>query len=301
MLATLIKKPFNHADWIFEIKWDGFRAIAEINHTQVELYSRAFQSFNERFPSIVTSLKKLKIQAIFDGEIVVLDEKGRPSFQLLQNIQTNPQEVYYYVFDILSFKGNDLTDLPLLERKKILNNILPPHRKAKVRNGGYIEEHGVEFLRICKKNHLEGIIGKAKKSKYLMGKRSSEWVKIKTHLRQEAIICGFTEPRGGRKNIGALILGVYKRGVLTFIGHCGGGFTFQKLEEMKRLLTPFIQDKSPFKHVPKTNTKVTWVKPHYLCEVSFAEWTDDGMMRQPIFLGLRDDKPPTQVKPEIPE
>ncbi len=301
MLATLIEKPFNDEAWIFEIKWDGFRALAETKGNQVELYSRNFHSFNSRFPTIVEHLKQLNVDAIFDGEIVVLNKKGKPDFQRLQNIQqslSNEENLYYYVFDLLYLKGRDLRSLPLIERKKNLAGLLTPHSSS-IRYLDHIETKGIPFFQACLKNDLEGIIGKRKKSAYLSGQRTKEWVKIKTHLRQEVVICGFTEPKGSRKTIGALIVGVYKKNVLHFVGHVGGGFTVKTLDEIKKRLLPLIQTQSPFKQPPKTNTPVTWVKPHYLCEVTFSEWTSEGLMRQPIFIGLREDKSPREVIKEV--
>lgn len=299
MLATLVDQPFDSKDWLFEIKWDGFRAIAELEGSEVNLYSRNLQSFNERFPLVVEHLKALKLDAVLDGEIVALDKKGISHFQDLQNNRSEAN-VYFYVFDILYFKGRDLRALPLIERKAILKRILKK-KDSHVRFLDAVEDKGVKFFNLCSKQGLEGIIGKRKDSPYETGKRSKAWVKIKANLRQEVVICGFTEPRRSRKNLGALIVGVYKKGVLHFAGHVGGGFTEKQLEETKQLLAPLITQKCPFKTLPRTNTAVTWVKPRYLCEVEFKEWTDTGIMRMPIFLGLRTDKPAKSVVKEKPE
>ena len=295
MLATLIDEPFNDPDWIFEIKWDGFRALAELRGSQVSIYSRNQLSFNERFPFLVRDLAQLNIDAVVDGEIVVLDKEGKSHFQMLQNNQTE-ENIYFYVFDILFLKGRDLRSLPLVERKSILKSVLK--KNSHVRYLEDVDAEGVKFFNLCKKKGLEGIIGKKKESLYETGQRSKAWVKIKADLRQEVIICGFTEPRRSRKNFGALIIGIYKAGVLHFAGHVGGGFTEKQLEDIKKLLAPVLTQKCPFKSIPKTNTAVTWVKPRFLCEVKFKEWTHAGTMRMPIFLGMRADKPARAVTQE---
>lgn len=300
MLATLVQDPFNDPSWLFEIKWDGYRALAKIDTGIVHIYSRNNLEFNKKFPPIVKALASIKRNVVLDGEIVVVNPKGKSDFQLLQNFQrTGEGNIVYYVFDILYLDGYDLTNLPLLERKDILKHLLPS--SDKIRFGDHIIAKGKEFFNLAKKNDLEGIIAKRLDSKYQMNKRSKDWLKIKIHLQQEAIICGFTEPRGSRQNFGALILGVYKNNKLQYIGHAGSGFDEAMLAEVMQKLKPLITKKSPFPDEPKTNMPATWVKPKLVCEVSFAEWTDDGSMRQPIFIGLREDKNPKDVKRELPE
>jgi bifunctional non-homologous end joining protein LigD len=300
MLATLVKEPFDREGWIFEVKWDGFRAIADVNQNRVELYSRNALSFNEKFKPVVEALKKLKVKAILDGEVVVLDKKGKSHFQLLQNYQnTGEGQLTYYVFDVLSLNGKNLTQLPLLERKKILKKILPKNKVIKYSD--HIMAEGIKFFKLAQKLNIEGIIAKDGASTYRMGKRTLEWQKIKIHMQQEAVIGGFTDPRGGRKKFGALVLGVYHKDKLIYIGHTGGGFNDLSLSEIYNKLKPLAQKLSPFENPPKTNAPVTWVKPKLVCEVTFAEWTEEGHMRQPIFLGLRTDKTPKEVKKEIPK
>ncbi len=202
MLATLIDQPFDDPEWIFEIKWDGFRSLAVLDGNNVELYSRNLISFNSRFPLIADHLKQLNLDAVFDGEIVILDEKGISHFQFLQNNQSE-NNVYYYVFDLLYFQGKDLRKTPLIERKSLLKNILKKTKSSHIRYADHIEQYGVEFLKQCDKKGCEGIIGKKKQSTYLEGERSKNWVKIKTEKRQEMVICGFTEPKRG-ENISVL-------------------------------------------------------------------------------------------------
>jgi bifunctional non-homologous end joining protein LigD len=300
MLATLHDQPFDDPNWIFEIKWDGFRAVADCDKSKVELYSRNLLSFNDRFLPIVKALQKAKLSAVLDGEVVVLDNKGKSHFQLLQNfLQEQKGHLVYYVFDILFLKGKDLRQLPLLERKKILKKILP--RNSSIQYSDHHAREGKKFFKVAQKQGLEGILAKDINSPYRSGQRSREWLKIKISQQQEAVIGGFTEPRGSRKKLGALVLGVYERGKLIYIGHTGGGFNDKSLADMYKKLKPLAQKKSPFEKVPKTNAPVTWVKPKIVAEIKFEEWTGDGHMRQPIFLGLRPDKDSKEVRREVPD
>jgi bifunctional non-homologous end joining protein LigD len=299
MLATLINEPFNSEEWVFEVKFDGFRAIAEVNRKEVELYSRNLQPFNKQYPAIVNALSKMGLNAVLDGEVVVLNPEGRSTFQLLQNYhQTGKGNLVYYVFDLLYANGRDLRNLPLLQRKQILKEILP--KSKTIRYSDHVLSEGVEFFKAAQEQKLEGIIGKNGLSEYKSGKRSHDWVKIKTHMRQEAVIAGFTQPRGSRSKLGALVLGVYEDDELKYIGHAGGGFNEQSLDFVFKKVQPLIQEASPFRKPPKTNAPVTWLKPKLVCEVSFSEWTEDGQMRQPIFQGLRHDKKAINVIKETP-
>ena len=292
MLATLIDKPFNKEGWLFEVKWDGYRAIA-YKDKRVDLVSRNQKSFNARFPDIIKSLAKLPGRFVVDGEIVVLDKKGRSHFQLLQNKEGT---AYYYLFDILSFEGRDLTKLPLTDRKKILKKLLSGSRNSLVRFCDHIESKGIAFFKQAKEKGLEGIIAKNGSSAYQF-RRSKDWLKIKTGKRQEVVIGGFTEPKGGRTRFGALLVGVYEKGKLVFVGRVGGGFDRTRLEEVYAQLQRVISKKCPFSEVPRL--AATWVKPKLVCEVAFAEWTQDGIMRQPIFKGMRSDKSPKDVIREL--
>jgi bifunctional non-homologous end joining protein LigD len=300
MLATLADGPFDDKDWIFEIKWDGYRAIAEIDKEKVKLYSRNLIPFNDDYPTIVESLKQLNHSAVLDGEIVGLDENGVPKFQLMQNMKgKNSPDIHYYVYDILFLDGYDLTSLPLIERKEILQSLLPDLPNIKFSD--HIVENGKAFFEQAKKSKLEGIIAKESQSPYRIGKRSSEWLKVKTSQRQEAVIAGFTEPRGARKLFGALILGLYEGKEFKYIGHSGGGFNSESLQTIYKKLKPLIQKESPFKEKVPANMPVTWVKPELVCEIQFGEWTNEGYMRFPIFIGLREDKNAKEVVREKEE
>jgi len=299
MLAYLMDAPFDDNGWLFEMKWDGFRAIAEVNRSKVELYSRSFQPFNNRFPTIAEALAKLKIEAVFDGEIVAVDNKGTPSFQALQNSMNDASvPIIYMIFDLIFLEGKDLRDLPLIERKKTLKKLLPKTKNSVLQYSDHVVGTGKELFQVAEKKGWEGIMAKEADSSYI-SKRSRSWLKIKTHGRQEAVICGFTQPKGSREEFGALLLGVYENEKLRYVGSVGTGFDRKTLKNVMDKLRPLITDKAPFKPLPK-GLKATWVKPKLLCEISFAEWTKDGHMRQPVFLGLREDKRAKLVKKENP-
>ncbi|HEY6159945.1 MAG TPA: non-homologous end-joining DNA ligase, partial [Bacteroidia bacterium] len=297
MLAREAEKPFDHKDWIYELKWDGYRAIAETGARPVRLYSRNGNSFNASYPIVVQELQRLKLDAILDGEIVVLDENGKPDFQLLQNYPGDTQHpIRYYAFDILFYKGENVCSRPLLGRKELLKKVLKENEV--VRYADHIEERGTAFFRETEKMGMEGIIAKKADSEYLPGIRTSEWLKIKHHRTIEAVIAGFTEPAGSRKYFGALVLGMWKGNEFVYVGHTGSGFNDETLKETIRVLEPLIVDRSPFKEKVRTNTPVTWVRPERVCELKYSEITRDGKMRHPIFLRMRTDKIPGEVAME---
>ena len=294
MLATLAKEPFSHPDWLFEVKWDGYRAIAEINDGNVLLYSRNGVPFDKKFSPVVESLRKFGFEAVLDGEIVVVDEQGCPDFQMLQDYRESGNgHLLYYVFDLLYFDGHDLTGLPLLRRKELLKRILPP--APRVRFSDHVAQEGVLFYEVSRGKKLEGIIAKYARSVYETGKRSRQWLKVKTRLTQEGVIAGFTEPGGGRKYFGALVLGLFEGDKFIYIGHSGGGFGAKELKEIRARLDPLISDECPFTVRPETNGRATWVKPELVCEIGLTGWTADGIMRHPVFLRLREDKPAREV------
>jgi bifunctional non-homologous end joining protein LigD len=289
MLATLIKDPFDDENWIFEIKWDGYRAVAYCNGSSVELASRRLQSFTNKYLPVSEALSNLQLKAVFDGEIVAVNEKGVPDFQLLQNWQNTPAQLHYYIFDIIWLDGYDITQLPLVERKRILKEILPGNDPV-IKYSDHVETKGQDFFKIALKQGLEGIMAKKANSTYKIAIRSDDWVKIKVNQRQEVVIAGFTQPRNTRKYFGSLLLGIYDGDELVYVGHTGSGFNVKSLEAISKKLQPLIVDKSPFNKKPKTNMPATWVKPKLVCEIKFSEWTKDRMARHPIFMGLRDDK-----------
>jgi len=296
MLAKYVDKPFNSDEWIFELKWDGYRALANIQKGKVELYSRNGLHF-EHFDSVKNALEKILFDAILDGEIVALDVHGISRFQYLQNYEPDSSFLQYNVFDIVYYNGYDLKNVPLIQRKEFLSQLIEP--QDVIVYSDHIGGNGIGFFEEIKKRNLEGIIGKLSNSPYRLGKRTGEWVKIKTSKRQEAVICGYTEPKGSRKFFGSLVLGVYEDDNLKFIGSSGGGFDTRGLESIFKSLQKIRRDTSPFGHKTPENSKVYWVEPKLVCEVSFAEWTNDGSMRHPVFMGLRADKNPKDVKREI--
>lgn len=289
MLATLGDQPFNDPDWVFEIKWDGYRAIADVNKKDVKLYSRNGLSFKSLYPAITEALQQLKINAILDGEIVVFNDNDKPDFQQLQQFgQLKKGTLVYYVFDCLYVKGKSIMHKPLLERKEILKKILP--KSPIVRYAAHMEENGIDFFEGVKNLDLEGMIAKRSQSVYKSGKRSTDWLKIKNHNTQEAIIAGYTAPRKSRKYFGALILAIRQKNKLKYIGHTGTGFTNGILKNVYEKLQPYIQTDSPFSTKVPVNTSVTWVEPRLVCNIKFSEVTQGGILRHPVFMGLRIDK-----------
>jgi bifunctional non-homologous end joining protein LigD len=295
MLAKETDRCFSDKDWIYEIKWDGYRAIAEVDGKNVSLYSRNGNTFNGSYPLVVDELKELNIHATIDGEIVVMDENGRSNFQSLQYYESDSSlPIEFRVFDVLSINGQNTCDLRLIERKKLLKQLLPKKNPI-VKYSDHIESNGIDFFKAAVKNDLEGIMAKKADSLYSPGTRTGNWLKIKNHRSQEVIIAGFTEPAGSRDHFGALILALKDGDRLKYIGHTGSGFNAQTLDMLYRKLKPLIQKRSPFSETIRTNMPATWVKPVLVCEIKFTEWTKDGKMRHPIFLRLRNDKKPNEV------
>jgi len=290
MLAKETTEVFDSKEWLFEIKWDGYRAVSEIAAGKVELYSRNGISFNNRYPLVCRELEKIKHDVVLDGEMVVLDAQGQPSFQKLQQYEDNTQfPLCYYVFDILSLNGKDTRDLPLIKRKELLLKLIGK-KNSIIKYSDHILEKGKAFFTITGKLGLEGMVAKRKDSRYFSGTRSSCWLKIKHQQTDEAIIVGFTKPAGARKYFGALVLATKATNGLQYAGHTGAGFDQHKLKEVYERLKPLQTPASPFAEKVKTNMPVTWVKPVYVCEIKFTEWTDDGKMRHPVFLRMREDK-----------
>jgi len=302
MLATLVEAPFKDPNWIFEIKWDGYRTLAYCSKQNVVLYSRNGNTFNALFPKIAKELSLWKVSCILDGEIVALDKKGLSHFQLLQNYQrTKEDNIYYYVFDLLYCNKEDLRSLPLIERKMRLQAFLATCKSPFIRYNDHIEQEGMAFFKQAKRLGLEGMIAKKKTSVY-SSSRSKDWLKIKTTCRQEAVIIGFTLPKGTRPHIGALLLGVHlpKQTEMAYVGRVGTGFSLSTAKDLLKRLTPLIRMHPPCKGMERVKGTVTWVYPQLVCEVSFSEWTQEGRMRHPVFEGLRIDKKAADVKKETP-
>ncbi len=293
MLAKLSDNPFDDDNWVFEIKWDGYRAIAETGK-ETKLYSRNGVSFEKDYTEVFKALEEIKTDAVIDGEIVAVDEAGHPSFEMLQTAKDTGIHLHYYVFDFLFFKGASLEDLPLLDRKKMLEEMLPKEHPI-IHYCDHVETRGKDFFNLIKKQGLEGMIAKKKTSNYYEGSRSEDWLKIKHLLTDEAVIAGYTEGRGSRKYFGALMLGVYEDAELKYIGHTGTGFDQATLKMLFEKMHPLKTDSSPFNEKVKANAPVQWIKPELVCNVQFTEKTKNGSLRHPVFMGLRKDKTANEV------
>jgi bifunctional non-homologous end joining protein LigD len=317
MLGTLVDHPFDSNDWVFEIKWDGVRAILFFNRERqiYELRSRNDKSITRRYPELQSSLEAAitcKESIIIDGEIVVLDEKGYPNFQSHQrrmNIDSlididalsNQIPATYYIFDILYLDGKNLQNLSFLDRRQTLSDAVIPNERVRISD--FVEEKGTEMYKTIKKMNLEGIMAKRKTSKYLQGRRSAEWLKIKNIKTQDCIVIGYTRGEGNRQDyFGSLLLAMYnEKGEAVFVGHTGSGFDFKLLDKIYQRLKNMKIDTSPIKYVPYTNNETFWVRPELVAEVKFHGWTNERIMRAPIFLRLREDKSPDECRIEIEE
>ncbi len=306
MLATLVDQPFDEEGWSYEIKWDGYRAVAHLNKGKVDLRSRNDKSFNEKFYPVVDALKTLELDAVLDGEVIVSDEEGISSFGKLQNWRSEADgQLLYYVFDILWYGGYSLLGLSLLERREILNKVLPSHPMILVSQS--FSSSGTDFFAAAKKMKLEGIIAKKNESVYVPGARSRDWLKIKIARRQEVVIGGYTLNEGTSKMFSSLLVGVFEKGKLLYTGKIGTGFTQDLQKEMMKQFKSLERKTSPFTSVPDVNkasrfrpdppaAKATWLEPVLVCEVAFTEMTSDGVMRHPSFQGMREDKNADSVK-----
>ncbi|QAA80907.1 DNA ligase D [Aequorivita sp. H23M31] len=301
MLATLVDEPFDDPDWSNEVKWDGYRSVAYIHNGDVNLSSRNNKSFSEKYYPITAALEKWNKDAVLDGEIVVIGKDGKADFSALQNWRSEADgNLVYYVFDLLWFDGKNIMDLPLNERQEVLKAILPTDDDH-IHNSEAFITNGIEFFETAKEMKLEGIMAKRKNSRYSPGNRSKDWLKVKANLRQEVVIGGYTKNEDSPKPFSSLLLGVYEKAKLQYVGKVGTGFTVKKQKEMMEIFKPLVTSKSPFTTEPDVNqasrfrpdppkAKATWLTPSLVCEVSFAEITKDGIFRHPSFKGLRTDK-----------
>lgn len=308
MLATSVDDPFDGPEWLFEIKWDGYRAVAFIENGKLRLVSRNQNELTSRYPELkdLPSFVKAK-NAILDGEVVALDEEGRASFSLMQQrtgfrpgghraTAKSEVQVLYYAFDLLYLDGHDWRRVPLEQRKKKLASLLVSGDS--VRYSDHYEKQGKALFEMARAKGLEGILAKKRDSIY-QERRSTDWLKIKITHRLECVIGGYTEPEGSRAHFGSIVLGLYdKQGRLIHVGQAGSGFDHQSLEEIWKLLKKRETKKNPFFGEVEALRKVYWVKPELVAEIEYAEWTDGAnagsgpKLRAPVFLGLRDDKDP---------
>lgn len=305
MLATLVNEPPDTGGWTFEIKWDGYRALAFMDKGEVDLRSRNDKSFSEKFYPIQQALDKWKVRAVVDGEIVAVNDSGAADFGALQQWRSEADgELRYYVFDLLWYDGHDLRNLPLTDRKAILGAIVPGGGPV-MTSPGY-DASGKDFMQAVRELGLEGIMAKRKDSVYKPADRTRDWLKIKSGRRQEVVIGGYTKNEGSKKPFSALLVGVMEGGKLVYTGKVGTGFSVKAQEEMLRQFKPLVRKKQPFTQEPDVNkpsrfrpnppkAKAFWLKPELVCEVSFTEITSDGVMRHPSFEGMRGDKPAADV------
>jgi bifunctional non-homologous end joining protein LigD len=313
MKARLVDDPPASGDWLYELKFDGIRAIAVKNNGEVSLISRNGNKLDARFPEIAEAVKNLPVRdCVIDGEVVALDEKGRSSFQLLQGLEMERRKapLRFYVFDLLELDGKSLLGLPLEQRKQVLATLCESVGDP-IRYSGEISGDVKSLLAEVQRRGLEGLIGKQRNSVYEPGRRSGTWIKLKCVTEQEFVIGGYTPPAGSRKYFGAILVGYYDGGKLKFAGKVGSGFTSKslsilskKFREEERADCPFVD--LPSKQggewvqgiTPSMMKKMHWLNPKFVAEIKFAEWTRDGKLRQPVFLGLREDKRATEVKRE---
>lgn len=312
MLATLVDEPFDDDEWQYEVKWDGYRALAFLNKGQVDLLSRNNKSFNEKFYPIFDLLQEWKMNAVLDGEILVLNKKGISNFGALQNWRSEADgELVFYVFDILWYEGKNLMDLELDQRQAILKEVLPVD-DDRVRIGKVFKASGIEFFAAAEKMGLEGIMAKKINSTYVPDRRSKEWLKIKVHKRQEVVIAGYTKNEDTSKAFSSLLLGVYENDRLQYVGKVGTGFSDKVQRKMIKQFEELVTDQSPFSELPDVNkpsrfrpnppkAKATWLKPELVCEVAYTEITEDGVFRHPSFQGMRIDKKAKDVVRETAE
>ena len=313
MKARLVDEPPKHGDWLYELKFDGIRAMATKNDRKVSLVSRNGNKLDGRFPEIVEAVKNLPVREyVIDGEVVALDEDGRSSFQLLQGLEMEGRKapLRFYVFELLQLDGKSLLGLPLEQRKQVLAKICE-NVGDPIRYSGEISGDVKSLLAEVKRRGLEGLIGKQRNSVYEPGRRSGTWIKLKCINEQEFVIGGYTPPAGSRKYFGAILVGYYEIGKLRFAGKVGSGFTEKSLSMLHKKFRGEEQDDCPFVDLPSKQggewvqgitpsmmKKMHWVNPKFVAEIKFAEWTRDQKLRQPVFLGMREDKAATEVKRE---
>jgi len=313
MKPKLVETPPAQGGWIYELKFDGIRALALKDGVKVKLISRNGNDLTKRFDEVAADLESLPCEeCVIDGEVVVLDEEGRSSFQLLQAREMEGREspLCYYVFDLLQLNGRNLRGLPLTSRKEVLRQLCAGAGDP-IRYSGELGEDATALLGEVKRRGLEGIVGKMADSVYESGRRSGAWIKLKGTNEQEFVIGGYTPPAGARQHFGALLVGFYKKKKLFFAGKVGTGFDTKMLATLHRKFRTEARADCPFADLPSRQggqwvqgitpgmmRQIHWVNPGFVCQVRFSEWTRDNKLRQPVFLGMRDDKSPAEVRRE---
>jgi len=313
MKPKLVETPPAQGGWIYELKFDGIRALALKDGVKVKLISRNGNDLTKRFDEVAADLESLPCEeCVIDGEVVALDEEGRSSFQLLQAREMEGREspLCYYVFDLLQLNGRNLRGLPLTSRKEVLRQLCAGAGDP-IRYSGELGEDATALLGEVKRRGLEGIVGKLADSVYESGRRSGAWIKLKGTNEQEFVIGGYTPPAGARQHFGALLVGFYKKKKLFFAGKVGTGFDTKMLATLHRKFRTEARADCPFADLPSRQggqwvqgitpgmmRQIHWVNPGFVCQVRFSEWTRDNKLRQPVFLGMRDDKSPAEVRRE---
>ncbi|MDP9275798.1 MAG: non-homologous end-joining DNA ligase [Chloroflexota bacterium] len=294
MLATLSPSIVEGPEWVFEEKYDGIRAVASREGGPVKIWSRTLQDLTGGFPHVVAAVEALGDgDLMVDGELVALDAKGVSRFQLLQRRgAAGASPTRYAIFDLLEENGRSLVSRPLSERRAALERLLGG-RSAPLFVSRRLVRDGQAAYREAKRRGWEGIIAKDERSLYQPGVRSPLWRKVKVRKESEFVVGGYTAPKGGRRHLGALLVGLYDREKLRYVGKVGTGFTEETLDMLARKLTPLRTDTPPFDPAPRM-PDATWVRPNLVAQLVYAEWTADGKLRQPAFLGLRTDKSPRE-------
>lgn len=304
-LATLVKEAPTGDQWLHELKFDGYRLLCHVQRGQVRLWTRNQKDWTDKFPGVVKALKKLRVQsAILDAEVVAMDSSGRSSFQMLQQAihKTTAQGLVLEVFDVIYLEGFSLTRTPLLERKRVLEELIATVRGDRVlKYSDHVEGNGPKFLKQACDFGIEGIVSKLANSSYESA-RSHNWQKVKCLKRQEFVIAGYTLSDKGLP-FSSLVLGVYEKGKLIYAGRVGTGFSAKARVELKKKLDKIGRPTKPFETLPRDAglRRAIWAEPKLLGEVAFTEWTDENVIRHPSFQGLREDKKATDVIREEPE
>jgi len=289
MLATLTGEPFDRPGWVYEEKYDGDRILAYKDGTRVRLLSRSGQDRTDRFPQIVAAIARLRpATLVLDGEVVVFDRRHVSRFQLLQQGQG---EASYAVFDCLFADGRDLRDEPLAARRAALEKVIGAPGVLLLSRR--LAANGLRAYALARRAGLEGLVAKDLSSRYV-GTRSRSWLKVKVHQEDEFVIAGFTAPRGARRYFGALLLGAYERGRLRYVGKVGTGFDAGILAALHRRFRPLIRTRSALADPPR-GSGLTFLRPELVAQISYQELTADGRLRQPVYLGLREDKRASEV------
>ncbi len=294
MLATLVAKPFDRPGWVYEEKYDGDRILAYKEGEKVRLLSRNDKDRTDRFPHIASVIANLRpATLLLDGEVVVFDKKGVSRFQLLQQSKGDP---VYAVFDCLFCAGQDLRRAPLSERRGVLEKSIGSSKALVVSHR--LAANGWEAFREAQRRGYEGLVAKDLSSPYVE-ERSKAWLKVKVHQEEEFVIAGFTRPAGSREYFGALLLGAYRDGRLWYVGKVGTGFDRETLSALHKKFLPLVREKTALADPPREKG-ISFLEPRLVAQISFQEWTADHKLRQPVYLGLRDDKRPRDVLlPEI--